>query len=433
MTDQLYPWKGGEIKGYFYWVSNFIGSSPATQYFAGYVSSPQTSYLEPSNVVQAEGTFNYYGNNFPPGLNAIFLFSGYSNAELALSNTVNAATNTNMYTNAVQYFKDNGLDPGAGEALLGLCLGGGNENGSWNNGEDGAIYSIYKAVTKTNVEFSYTETGTGQTLTGLGTGKLNDDYNCLVFDIENSASNGSTGEDFLKLFDYIKNNSNSTYNVSEEQQDVMIIATMAHSCSNYNGNAQEADNSGRSVCSTIYEASGWDVCPYDYVSPQMYTQNCGTTNEYAANYNILWQNPPSWDSGTPYLFAHLIKSNPNYIKYGMNFLLPAINLANLYQTGGTNDKNPPNLYFYQSTGNNTTPVVESASGSVTLPYTVDSGVVGFFNSIFEENGSSLGGYAQWVNGTLDDITYQVLPTAIENVRHCHRHEKLSKKCKKRFS
>ena len=63
-----------------------------------------------------------------------------------------------------------------------------------------------KAVTKTNVDFSYTETGTGQTLSGKGTGKLNDDYNCLVFDVENSDSNGSTGKDFLNLFDYIKNN-----------------------------------------------------------------------------------------------------------------------------------------------------------------------------------------------------------------------------------
>ena len=162
MTDQLYPWKGGEIKGYFYWESNFIGNSPKAQYFAGYVSAPQEPYQDEanpgtSNIVQATGTFNYYGNNFPSGLNAIFLFSGYSNAELALSHIVNLATNTNMYTNASQYFIDNGLNVGAGEALIGLCLGGGNYNGSWDTGESGAIYSIYQAVTKTNVDFSYTE------------------------------------------------------------------------------------------------------------------------------------------------------------------------------------------------------------------------------------------------------------------------------------
>ncbi len=385
MSDQSYPWSGGEIKGYFYWQGNFVGSSPATQYFADYVSAPQTGYQGSSNIVQASGTFTYSGSSIPnnPVFNAIFLFTGYSNASRALDNLTNYTTQTNMYTDAKTYFSNNGVT----DFLLGLCLGGGySATGSWNTGTDGAIYSIYEAVTQAGVAFSYTETGTGQTLSGVGTGKLDNSYNCLVFDIETwTGPNGSTADDFINLFNYIKHNSNSMFNY-EGDWLIKIVVTIAHSCSNYNG-------TGQNVCGTLYKSDS-----YDYISPQMYTQNCGTTNEYCANYNILWQTGYT----SPWLFTSLIQSNPNYVQYGLNFILPAINFANLYQGGGSNDGNPPNLYFYQSTGNDTNPVVESASGSVTLPYDCDEGVVGFFNSLFGLNETHLGGYAQWVNGTITD-------------------------------
>lgn len=434
MSDQKYPWSGGEIKGYFYWQGNFIGgsSSPTTQYFAGYVSAPQEPYQDQdnpgvSNIVQAQAQFNYYGNNFPDDLNAIFLFSGYSNAAKALSAVVNYTTNTNMYTNAAQYFIDQGLNVGSGEALLGICFGGGNENGAWNTGESGAVYSIYQAVTQEGCPFSYKETGTGQTLSGIGSGILNDDYNCLVFDIEEwTGPSGSTAEDFLNLFHYIKTDSNSNYAFFETQQDVKIIVTIAHSCSNYNTSvAQTAIDSGQSVCSGLYEASGWDPCPYDYISPQMYTQNCGTTNEYCANYNIYWK---TGYVGLP-LFVTLISSNSNFRDYGVNFILPAINLGNLYKTGGTNDLNPSNLYFWQSSSNTNPVLTESASGNAILPYPVDSGVVGFFNGIFETDNPNLGGYAQWVNGTLDNIMFGVTLAKKKKFSEIVMHKKISKKCR----
>ena len=81
-------------------------------------------------------------------------------------------------------------------------------------------------------------------------------------------------------------------------------------------------------------------------------------------------------------------------------VLPIINLSNLYTTGGTNDGLYPNLYWYQASGNNVNPPSESASGWITIPYNKDTGVVNFFNSIFGQTVTSLGGYIQWIDGTL---------------------------------
>jgi hypothetical protein len=123
----------------------------------------------------------------------------------------------------------------------------------------------------------------------------------------------------------------------------------------------------------------------------MYTQNVGTTNEYCANYNILWTGSNS--------FSYYLSQNANFINYGNYFILPAINLANLYTGPGTNTTGYPNLYFYQSSSNTTSTLTETASGYVTVPYSTDTGVTSFFQAI-TGNSDPLGGYIQWVNGTL---------------------------------
>lgn len=390
MSHSNYPWSGGEIRGYFYWQENYVGSSPATQYFANYVDAKQTGYEDPSNIVQATGTFNYSGkipdaSNF----NAIFLFNQYSNATDVLNNLTNSTTNTDMYTEAKNYFAKKGIT----DFLLGLSFGGGYPDiGSWNTGSSGALYSIYEAVTQPGISFRYIESGTGEILTGKGTGKLNSSYNCLVFDIETwTGPSGFTAIDFINLFNYIKKNKNSMFR-HEKICPLTIIVTIAHSCSNYNGTGQE-------VCGALYTSDS-----YDYIAPIMYTQNCGTTNEYCANENILWQE----GNTAPYLFASLIQSNPNYKKFGMNFILPAIYLSCLYREGGANQGCSSNIYFYQESGNDTNPLLESPSGPAKIPYTKDLGVIGFFNSIFGTKAPHLGGFAKWVNGTLevDGTTYR---------------------------
>ena len=69
-----------------------------------------------------------------------------------------------------------------------------------------------------------------------------------------------------------------------------------------------------------------------------------------------------------------------------------------YKTGGTTTY--PNLYFYQSSGNDTSPLQETASGYRPINYSTDTGALGFYNAILSKSSPTLGGYMQWVNGTL---------------------------------
>jgi len=355
-------------------------------YYYGNVSSPQIDYNSNSNLVSTSGVYNY-NDTIPENMNAIFLFNGYSNAKDVLNNLTNYTTGSNMLENAQSYLKN--LKDNNQPYLLSLVLGGGlQSSGSWDTGINGAIYSYYEACTKSGVSFSYTETETGNTLNGIGSGILNYIYNSLCFDIETwgyNSSSGSSGNDFLNLFNYIKNNENSTFHGYE----MIIIVTMAHSCSNYNG-------TGQSVLSTIYSDKNQY---YDYICPQMYTQNIGTTNEYAANYNILWNNNYE---GVNNSFQYYISTNKNYEVYNNKTILPAINFQYLYNTSGSNTTNNPNLYFYQTTDNNINPPQNAPSGNIPINYQFDNGVKSFFNTILlTNNDDDIGGNIQWVNGNLE--------------------------------
>lgn len=375
----IYPWKE-QINGYYYWQGNFVGSSPITQYYFGSVSSPQTSYQGPNNLVPTSGQFNYYGDNLPSGLNTIILFTGYSKATDILNNLTNYTTGTNMYSNAMNYFKSNNIE----NFLISLCFGGGlDTTGGWNTGYNGAIYSIYQACTKKDISFSYIETETGNILSGIGTGLLDYSYNSFTFDIEtwnSSLSTGSSGIDFLNLFKYIKTNPNSNF----YSYEMIIIISIAHSCSNFNGTGQKV----------ISEILSDKTKSYDFISPQLYTQNIGTINEYCANYNILWTDNGSNDS-----FVYYLKQNQNYSIYQSSMILPSLFNNNLLKTGGTNNYNSPNLYFYQSNSTSLNSPIPTASGWKQINYLEDEGATKFFNTIFNSS-NQLGGSLQWNNGEL---------------------------------
>lgn len=375
----IIPWKE-QIVGYYYWQGNFVNSSPAIQYFFDKVTSEQTSYQGPNNLTSTSKQFNYYGDNLPQGLNTIILFTGYSKATDVLDNLNNYTTSTNMYSNAMNYFKSNNVE----NFLISLCFGGGlDTTGGWNTGYNGAIFSIYEACTKKGVSFSYTESDTGNVLHGVGTGLLDYSYNSFTFDIEtwsSTSGSGSSGTDFINLFNYIKKNQNSNFYTYE----MIIIVTIAHSCSNYNGTGQKV------ISQILADKTG----SYDFISPQLYTQNVGTTVEYCANYNILWTDTGSNDS-----FVYYLKQNTNYALYGTSMILPSLFYNNLLNTGGSNNANPPNLYFYQSNSTSSNPPIATASGWKTIDYTVDNGAGEFFNTIFNSTNQS-GGALQWVNGDL---------------------------------
>jgi hypothetical protein len=82
-------------------------------------------------------------------------------------------------------------------------------------------------------------------------------------------------------------------------------------------------------------------------------------------------------------------------------LLPAVNNLSLTASGGSNNNNPPNLYWYQYTGNSSNPAQASASGAITIPYNIDNGTQPFFQAIFNTaNNVNIGGGIAWVNGSL---------------------------------
>jgi hypothetical protein len=432
-TEPIYPWNNTQINSYYMWAENFVNSSPAIQFFPGSIYNTQTLSSTSSNSYTSALQYVYSGYSFD-GLNAnsIFFFTGYSNVTSALtailtypdsdSNNFNNAT---MYGLAYEYLNQTqGLtisnSPNSSTALIGPCFGGATVNGGWSPGTSGAIYSIYEAVTTNGASFSYYEVASGTILSGTGTGILQSGFvsneyifNSLTFDIESygSTGTGSVGQDFLNLFTYIKTNSNSVFSTS----GIILIVTVGHSCSNFNG-------TGQSVCSTIYANQPYypsvsttpnyvaglttyssnPTYSWDYISPQLYTQNTGTINEYAANSNIYWTGTES--------FVSYIQQNQNFSGYtnssgvfingyGQNLILPSLLLPGLYNSGGTNNGNSPNLYFYQSSANNVNPIIESSISAIPISYTNDTGAVAFFNTIFGSS-STLGGYCSWVNGTL---------------------------------
>jgi hypothetical protein len=109
-------------------------------------------------------------------------------------------------------------------------------------------------------------------------------------------------------------------------------------------------------------------------------------------------------SGANNSFQYYLSQNATYQKYGVNMILPCINLPNLYQSGGTNPTGGnPNLYWFQSNSSSTNPAEALASGYITIPYNQDNGIGPFFNSIMNNTSQTtgtIGGYVQWINGTL---------------------------------
>lgn len=161
-------------------------------------------------------------------------------------------------------------------------------------------------------------------------------------------------------------------------------------------------------------------CYYDYISPQLYTSNLGTINEYAANDSVPWS--PDWGGTASGVtsFAEYLSQNDTFQTYGLNMIIPSINNSSLYTTAGSNPSPYyPNLYWYESdyTATNqyappgsytpssggdtvqyTAPTTASAGAGV-IDYTVDTGAAGFFTEMFQSKQSHLGGYIEWLNGT----------------------------------
>ena len=116
---------------------------------------------------------------------------------------------------------------------------------------------------------------------------------------------------------------------------MIINVTFSHTCS---------QNIGYNIISEIIEDQSGS---YDYISPQLYTQNVGTMSEYCANYQLLWNKKRSYDNNNE-SFKTLLSNNNNYKIYEQKMILPTLFYNYLYSTGGSNNGNNSNQYFYQS-------------------------------------------------------------------------------------
>lgn len=408
----------------------------------------------PSDKAVTTTTGNFkYSNGIPStntsgeNFNTILLFTGYSDLRNIfkpdLYSLYNYTNSANMVDTAINYFKVNNIT----NPLLGLTIGGGNPpSGSFNTGnsistvpsqfnpslslysQNCSIFSVYEAVTEAGYYFSYTEDKTGNTINGVGNGNLGTLYqssyyfNLLCFDIEtwggyyNSATaqpgcdKWSTGQDFLKLFSYIKTDDRTVYKV-RGLPFPRIMVTIPHSGANYTNGI---DPQPETIWDIYVDGSN-----YDYFAPQMYTCNLGTTNEYVANKNLPWYKggeqktitngtitSSTYTSTTN--FVDFIKKNEKYINYGLKFLLPVVNLSSLSKNGVSNNEKSPNNYYFQtnytsqitSSNNPATFEANNPSCDIDTKHPEDKGTDNFFKIIFDNSISSLGGSIQWVNGSL---------------------------------
>ena len=148
---------------------------------------------------------------------------------------------------------------------------------------------------------------------------------------------------------------------------MIILVSITHSCSNFNGTGQKV------ISEILADKTG----SYDFISPQLYTQNIGSMVEYCANYNILWTDTSSNDS-----FVYYLSQNSNYNVYGTYMILSSLFSNNLLNTWGSNKSNLENLYFYQSNSISVSPPIAGASGWKQIDYAVDNGATNFFNTLF---------------------------------------------------
>jgi hypothetical protein len=299
-----------------------------------------------------------------------------------------SALNYSGYDNANPFVLAYQSIPAGG--ILSLALGSATSYGYWNTTSSGAVYSVYAAVTKKGVFFSYTETDTGGYMSGTGTGTLNNSFNGLLFDIESyDTSNngkGSSGQDFINLFQYIKYNPNSNF----YQFQMLITVAFPHTGPYYNGN-------GGNLMSTILaDATGnqtGNKFSYDWLAPKLFTgSNIGQMNEYCSGYKLPWTGSNS--------FLSYLQQNTNFTTFNVNMITPFLISGNLLNGPGSNTSGYPNNYWAQSNSTSDSTPTSVALGDETINYTTDTGSTTFFNTIFQSGVTSTGGYVQWMNGTL---------------------------------
>ena len=212
-------------------------------------------------------------------------------------------------------------------------------------------------------------------------------FNLLGFDIE--VGDSGLLDDFLNLFQ------------AAQEAGFQVMVIVNHTCS------YGITDAGTTLIPGLYQSEY-----VNFISPEMYTENIATMNEYVANSQIPWMDA-SHSSNTNTV-KYYVQQNPNY--YNGEILVPGVLLYNsmpyskcggLMYSGGTNTGNLPNWTTYDGDGSGCyfiNPQV-ATDGNEIYNYpagfttTNDPGVNSFLYNVFDIDGSyNIGGAVQWVNG-----------------------------------
>jgi hypothetical protein len=386
---------GVQIQGYYFWCYNqpsIINSWCSNSY--GSVGSATWTSTMTTNVIPsgtnmvlfqygtaAIGYSNYFGTTSPAYGPGMLQYVSYPSSGTSASSTpYNLGVSwlqSNASTNAIL---DTGLN-----YLVGIMFGGGgdavNTNVAyWTSSTIAAIQDAIEAGSSSSSGLIYSAT---PTTVSSGYGMT---FNLLAFDIE--VGDPGLLEDFQSLFQ------------AARDAGFLVMVIFNHTCS------YGISDAGTTLLPGLFK------CPYvNFISPEIYTENIGTMNEYVANTQIPWMGVNSL--GNPNAsFESFVRINPNY-KNGQ-ILLPSILLYNsmpysncggLYYSGGTNTGNPPNWTSYDGSGSGCTcdnPQVASSGNQITnyppgFTTNPDPGANTFLCNVF--GCPSIGGAVQWVNGS----------------------------------
>lgn len=191
----------------------------------------------------------------------------------------------------------------------------------------------------------------------------NDDfkaYQGICYDVEGyDDSDSSIKDKFKDCFD------------AARAKNLKNLVTTSHSGPYLKGDAADIMTFFFTSCDTI-----------DIISPQMYTCDYGTANEYDFSKGVLWI--PDGTTTVDFQTLYNNRANEELVilpSLFMNVDSPSNTYYDLYNTGGTNDGNFP-IDFYN-------PLPEG--------FTVDKGAKNFFEEIVK---IPISGSIQFANGTI---------------------------------
>lgn len=401
------------IQGYYFWCYNqtSITNSWCSNSYGNVGSATWSSSMTTDTTSSPTTT----ANTIPTGTNAV-LFQ-YGTSDLGYSNyygTTEPSYGPGMlqyvsypYTGTTPYTKsDNPNTPyNIGVSYLtsldltspilstnacyfvGLMLGGGGPDSSsnvayWTSTAISAIQYSIENPSESGLLYSKNP----QPVSTDGYGMT---FNLLAFDIEVGAS--GLLPDFLSLFETASN------------AGFQIMVIINHSCSY-----------GISDATTLL--AGLFQSEYvNFISPEMYTENIGTMNEYVANTQIPWMGLNFYGDNNE-SFQYYVNNNPNF--NSGEIMAPGVLLYNempnsdepgLMFGAGTNTSDPPNWTSFDGAGSGCSydnPQVDTSGNTIdnypaNFTTTADPGANSFFLQLFStavNPATNLGGAFQWVNG-----------------------------------